>query len=80
MALFRLHHQHRADECPVVFAAWLGFASPLRRHATLASCVSGGHEIWWDVEADSARTALAHLPRYVAARTEAIAVVKVEIP
>ena len=80
MPLFRLHHHHGADECPVAFAAWRGFASPLRRRPTLASCSLGGHEIWWDVEADSADQALQHLPRFVAERTKATAVSEIEIP
>ena len=80
MPLFRLHHHHRADECPVAFAAWQGFASPLRHRATLASCISGGHEIWWDVEAGNADEALAHLPHYVAERSKAIQVREIEIP
>ena len=80
MALFRLHHHHGPTECPVVFASWQGFASPLRHRATLGSCVTGGHEIWWDVEAESAPAALDHLPRYVAERTQVIAVTEIEIP
>jgi len=80
MPLYRLHHRHRAPECPIAFAAWKGFASPLRRQVTLASCAGGGHEIWWDVNADSADEALAQLPRYVAERSQAIPVVETEIP
>ena len=80
MPQFRLHHHHRADECPVAYAAWQGFASPLRHHVTLASCAVGGHEIWWDVEAETAANALAHLPRYVADRSKAIQVSEIEIP
>ena len=80
MTCFRLHHRHRAEECPVAFAAWQGFASPLRHRVTVASCASGGHEIWWDVEAESAEEALRDLPRFVADRTEAIRVSGIEIP
>ena len=80
MPKFRLHHQHRADECPVAFAAWRGFASPLRHHVTVASCAVGGHEIWWDVDAENEVHALAHLPRYVADRSKAIQVREIEIP
>jgi hypothetical protein len=80
MPRFRLHHQHRAPECPVVFAAWQGFASPLRHRVTVASCATGGHEIWWDVDAGSADEALAQLPGFVAQRTDAIQVGEVEIP
>ena len=80
MPRFRLHHRHRAHECPVAFAAWSGFESPLRHRLTVASCATGGHEIWWDVEAGTAADALAQLPGYVATRTEAIPVGEVEIP
>ena len=80
MPRFRLHHHHRAHECPVVFAAWSGFGSPLRHRVTVASCASGGHEIWWDVDAVTADEALAQLPSYVAMRTKAIQVGEVEIP
>ncbi len=43
------------DECGVVFASFKGHESPLRHRATLASCRSGGHAIWWTVEADERR-------------------------
>lgn len=80
MPCFRLHHRHEAHECRVVFAAWNGFASPLRHRATVASCATGGHEIWWDVEAMNAADALRRLPHYVAERTQAIEVGEVQIP
>ena len=67
-------------ECAAVYAAWKGFASPLRRTATLASCREGGHAIWWDVEASDSRRALELLPAYVASRTHVFAVSEVEIP
>ena len=47
---------------------------------TLASCLSGGHEIWWTVEAATDEDALAHLPFYVAERTTTTRVSEVEIP
>ena len=71
MACYLLHHRHEARECGVVFAAFKGHESPLRRQETLASCRSGGHAIWWTVEADSESDALALLPFYVAQRTMA---------
>jgi hypothetical protein len=80
MPLFRLHHHHEADECAAIYAAWKGFASPLRSSVTLASCREGGHEIWWDVEAPDSRRALELLPPYVASRTHAFGVSEVEIP
>ena len=80
MASYLLEHRHEPRECGVVFAAFKGHESPLRRHQTLASCRSGGHAIWWTVEADSESEALALLPFYVAERTQATRVSKVEIP
>ena len=63
-----------------MFAAFKGHPSPLRRQATLASCRSGGHAIWWTVEATSEEEALALLPFYVAERTTLVRVSEVEIP
>lgn len=80
MPTFRVHHRHAADECAVVFAAWQGFASPLRHRSTVGSCRFGGHEIWWDVEAVDAPGALALLPRYVADRATAARVGDLPIP
>lgn len=77
---YRLSHHHDARECAAAFAAWRGFQSPLRHHATTGSCRLGGHELWWDVEAPDAAAALELLPRYVAQRTVAIAVGEVPIP
>ena len=75
-----LQHRHEAHECGVVFAAFKGHDSILRRQATIASCRSGGHEIWWTVDAASEHDALALLPFYVAQRTTATQVSDVEIP
>ena len=75
-----LHHRHRAEECPVAYAAWHGFASPLRRQPAPSTCLAGGHAIWWRVEAPDQHSALALLPRFVAARTEPIEVRDVDIP
>lgn len=80
MARFVLHHRHAAGECGVVFASFQGHQSPLRRQPTLASCHSGGHEIWWTVEAASETDALAQLPFYVAERTTVASVTRVDIP
>ena len=77
---FLLAHRHHADECAVVFAAWKGLDSPLRHSSALASCDSGGHCLWWTVEADDETTARALLPRYVAERTELSRVSEVVIP
>jgi hypothetical protein len=80
MARYLLDHRHQPGECAVVFASWRGFDSPLRHHVTVGSCPSGGHGIWWQVEAASETDALAQLPRYVAERTTAMQVSEVEIP
>ena len=80
MPRFLLHHRHGSDECRVAFAAWRGFSSPLRQRKTIGSCLSGGHEIWWTVEATTEEDALGQLPFYVAERTTATSVSEVEIP
>jgi hypothetical protein len=80
MSRFLLHHEHGPDECRIAFAAWKGFSSPLRHRLALASCAFGGHEIWWDVEAVSARQALDLLPPFIARRTRATPIGEVEIP
>jgi hypothetical protein len=80
MSHFMLHHCHKAHECGVVFAAFKGHQSRLRHQSTVASCRSGGHEIWWTLDAASEEEALALLPFYVAERTTAIRVSEVEIP
>jgi hypothetical protein len=63
-----------------VFASFQGHDSPLRHRTTLASCRSGGHAIWWTVQAASEAEALALLPFYVAERTTASQVTEVDIP
>jgi hypothetical protein len=80
MQRYLIHHRHEARECPAAFAAWKGFQSPLRRETTIASCLAGGHEIWWEVTAPDETAALAQLPCYVAARSEAIPVSDVQVP
>ena len=80
MPRFLIHHRHEPCECGVVFAAFRGHESPLRRRPTLASCVFGGHAIWWSVEAAGESEALALLPFFVAERSTATKVGEVEIP
>jgi hypothetical protein len=80
MSRYLLQHRHEPRECGVVFASFKGFESPLRHEAMLASCRSGGHSIWWTVEAESEGAALRMLPDYVAERTTAASVNNVEIP
>ena len=63
-----------------VHTAFRGYDSPLRHRSTLASCRSGGHAIWWEVEAESEADALRLLPGYVAERTTASRVSEVHIP
>jgi len=80
MTRYLLHHSHEPHECGVVFASFRGHRSPLRHQSTLASCRSGGHAIWWAVEAATAEEALWLLPDYVAERTTATNVSEVQIP
>jgi hypothetical protein len=77
---YLLHHRHEPSECGAAFAAWKGFESPLRGAAAVASCLEGGHAIWWDVEVTDLAAALELLPPYVAARTTALPVSEVSIP
>jgi hypothetical protein len=75
-----LQHRHQPHECGVVFASFKGHASPLRHRSTFSSCRSGGHAIWWTVDAESEEAALALVPQYVAERTTVSHVNEVEIP
>lgn len=80
MFQYFLRHSHTPAECGIVFASFKGHESPLRHKATLASCRSGGHEIWWTVDAASEEDALRLLPSYVAERTTVTRVNEVQIP
>jgi hypothetical protein len=80
MPFFLLHHQHEAHECAAAFAAWQGFNSPLRPGRVRSSCLSGGHGLWWHVQAAGPREALALLPRFVAERTNPIQIREVDLP
>lgn len=80
MPTFLLCHRHEPAECRTAFAAWRGTDSPLRGRATLGSCVSGDHEIWWQVSAPHAAAALAQLPEFVAIRTRVVEVRETAIP
>jgi hypothetical protein len=80
MSRYLLQHRHAPHECGVVFASFKGHASPLRHQLTLASCRSGGHEVWWTVDAASDEEALRLLPSYVAERTTIARVGEVLIP
>jgi hypothetical protein len=70
MPIFLLTHQHTAEQCGPMFAAWRGFASPLRHRDAVSSCPHGGHGLWWLVEASDEAAALAHLPECVSRQTE----------
>ena len=80
MARYLLQHSHAPEECGVVFASFKGHESPLRHQAALASSRTGGHAIWWTVEAASPADALRQLPAFVAQRTEITTVSEVQIP
>jgi len=80
MFSYLLHHRHEPSECGVAFASFRGHESPLRHLTALASCIAGGHDIWWTVYAASEADALDLLPFYVAQRTTATRVGEVEIP
>ena len=82
MPRFMLVHSHRPSECRVAFAAWRGFDSPLRHAATSATCTesSDTHRIWWAIDAADEESAFEHLPPWVAERTVAERVSRVEIP
>ena len=80
MSPYLLQHHHEPHECGAVFASFRGHDSVLRHRPTVATCATGGHAIWWLVEADGMQEALALLPHYVAERTMATPVREVEIP
>jgi len=80
MPVYILHHQHQPPECAAAFAAWNGFASPLRHHRAPSTCLAGGHAIWWRVEARDVTAALGLVPAFVRSRTRPIEVREVEIP
>jgi hypothetical protein len=79
MPTFILTHRHAPQECGVAAAAWKGFESPLRHGRPFGSCATGGHRIWWTVEATDMVAALGQLPRFVAERTVAEEVREVPI-
>jgi hypothetical protein len=80
MSRYLLEHRHAPRECGVVFASFKGHESPLRHRPTLASCRSGGHAVWWEVEAETEADALRLLPSYVAKRTTVTRVSEINIP
>ena len=81
MPRYLIVHEHAPHAVPgSAFTSFKGHPSVLRHRTTLASCVSGGHAIWWVVDAATDAEALALLPFFVAERSAAIRVGEVEIP
>jgi hypothetical protein len=80
MPFFLLQHRHTPAECAPAFAAWTGFRSPLRHGSAASTCFTGGHALWWRVQATDAAEALTMLPLFVARRTVPIEVRDIEIP
>jgi hypothetical protein len=80
MSTFLVHHRHTAAECAASFAAWSGFKSPLRRKPAHSTCLTGGHALYWVVEADDHSSALRLLPAFVARRSKATEVRPICIP
>jgi len=80
MPRYLVQHRHGPHECGIAFASFKGHDSSLRHRGTLASCVSGGHAIWWTVDAATEEEALDLLPYFVAERSTATRVTEVRIP
>ncbi len=80
MPRYLVHHRHQPHECGIVFRSFTGLDSRLRHRATLASCASGGHAIWWTVDAATEAAALELLPYFVAERSTVTRVSDVQIP
>jgi hypothetical protein len=57
-----------------------GVSQSVARGRPLGSCASGGHRLWWTVQAADGAAAMAQLPGYVAERTVAQEVREVAIP
>jgi len=77
---YLLHHRHAPADCGAAFASFKGDESPLRHKPTIASCLYGGHEIWWLVHADSPEEALELLPHYIGQRSTVTPIREVQIP
>ncbi len=45
----------------------------------MCTCLAGGHELWWRVDADDSAAALAQFPQFISERADAICVRTVEI-
>jgi hypothetical protein len=55
-------------------------ASPLRYGTALASCRTGGHEIWWSVTAENEAAAFYLLPTFVSGTSTATSFDEVRVP
>jgi hypothetical protein len=80
MPVLMLHHHHEPDECRVAYAAWKGYASPLRNRPALSSCRYGEHDIWWELDDLDVAEALPMLPPFVRARTTTVRATRIDIP
>ena len=80
MARYLLHHRHEPSQCGVAYAAFKGEPSPLRHKPAVTSCLTGGHEMWWVVEAASPDDALGQLPHFLATRSTVTMITEVHIP
>ena len=80
MPRFLVHHRHAAARVRRRVLVLQGPREPAPPPPALASCASGGHAIWWTVEAATEADALALLPFFVAERSTAVAVTEVQIP
>jgi hypothetical protein len=80
MRRYLLHHRHEPGQCGVAYAAFKGHTSPLRHTAAVGSCVTGGHDIWWVVDAPDPEEALDQLPHFVAERSTVTEIREVTIP
>ena len=80
MPCFLIHHRHLPGECGIVFNAFRGHDTVLRRRPALSGCRYDEHAIWWIVEAADAQQALALLPFFVAQRSTVTRVADVVLP
>ena len=80
MPSFLVHHRHAPAECGATFASFRGDDSPHRGKATFTTCLAGGHEIWWLVDAADPQTALSQLPYFVRRRSTAVEIREVRMP
>jgi len=77
---FILCHAHDRDDCGISIASWKAYDSFLRRGRPFGSCATGGHRVWWILEAADRSAALDQLPPFVRQRTIAEEVREVLIP